>query len=113
MEISALANVSAGRQPTDGPINKDPENSRLRELKDAINSVELDAELNGESTNWWSTVTLHDFTIYVAATNKPYWVEVLHRWQAGRTASEDEQDVDIREKRISLLKFLEITKEHG
>jgi hypothetical protein len=29
-----------------------------------------------------SVVTLAAFRMYVAATNKPYWVEVLHRWEA-------------------------------
>ena len=57
LEISVIANVSANREPTASPIDKDPENSRLRELKDAIDAGELDAEINGEKASVWSKVT--------------------------------------------------------
>jgi len=110
LEISVIANVSAGREPNARPIVGEPENSRLRELKDAIADGEIDAELNGRRANVRSTVTLHDFTIYVAATNKPHWVELLHRWQKVQTPAPDEPSDELKEKRIPLLKFLEIAR---
>ena len=113
LEISVLANVSAGRQPTESPIDKDPEDSRLRELKDAIDAGELDAQNNEYRANAFSTVTLADFELYVAATNKPYWIEVLHRWQAVQNPAPGKPSDELKEKRIPLLKFLEIARSHG
>lgn len=113
LEISVLANVSAGREPTASPIDKDPENSRVRELNDAIDAGHLVAEINGERPNVMSTVTLNEFTLYVAATNKPYWVEVLHRWQLVQNPAPDSSNYELKEKRIPLLKFLEIARKHG
>ena len=113
LEISVIANVSAGREPNARPIVGDPENSRLRELKDAISDGELDAELNGRRANVRSTVTLQGFTIYVAATNKPHWIELLYRWQKVQAPLESELSNELKEKRIPLLRFLEIAKQHG
>jgi len=111
LEISVIANVSVGREPTDIPIDKDPENSRFRELKDAIDTDEMDSDLHGDCANFLSTVTLDEFTMYVAATNKPYWIEVLHRWQAAQPLSH--QQGEKLKRRIPLLEFLEIAKMHG
>ena len=87
LEISILANVSAGLDPYHSPIDSDPALSRLRELKDAILTNELDATINGEKPNVWSTVTLRDFDLYVA-TNKTHWNEILQRWRKRQDANE-------------------------
>jgi len=81
VEIYVLANASAHQEPTALPVDKDPQLTRLREMKDAIKLGELDAALNGERPNAMSTISLESFQQYVSATNKPYWVEVLQRWQ--------------------------------
>jgi len=82
VEIYVLANASANLEtPTTSPTDQEPQLTRLRELRDAIENEELDAQLNLEKP-MWSTVTLRDFEQYVAATSKFYWQEVLHRWQA-------------------------------
>lgn len=111
LEISVIANISAHREPNASPIAGEPENSRLRELKDAIDEGHLDAEINGPKPNATSTVTLKDFVLYVAATNKTYWKELLDRWQAVQILSDDPSDE--LKKRIPLLEFLEIAKMHG
>lgn len=82
IEIYVLANASSGIDPVALPVDKDPQLTRLRALKDAITRDELDATINGERPNAMSTVSLHSFEKYVAATHKQYWNEVLHRWQA-------------------------------
>lgn len=86
VEIYVLANASAHQEPTALPVDKDPQLTRLREMKDAITLGELDATLNGERPNAMSTISLESFQQYVAATNKPYWVEILHRWQARQSS---------------------------
>lgn len=101
LEISILANVSAGLDPYHSPIDSDPALSRLRELKDAILTNEIDASLNGEHPNVMSTITLREFELYVSATNKPYWVEVLHRWQS-RHSKEVSSEAVSKSKRIRL-----------
>lgn len=113
LEISVIANVSAGREPTESPIDKDPANSRLRELKDAIDTGSLEAEKNGSRPNVNSTVTLEDFEKFVSQANKQYWVEVVRRWQGGQAPSGDELKEELKEKRIPLLRFLEIAGRHG
>jgi hypothetical protein len=82
LEISVIANVSAGRESTAMPIDSDPENSRLRELKDAIEQGTLDATLKKGRGDMWAKVALGAFNDFVAASNKPYWIKVLDRWEA-------------------------------
>lgn len=87
VEIYVLANASAHQEPTALPVDKDPQLSRLRELKDAITRGELDAAINGERPNVMSAISLESFEQYVAATNKPYWVEVLQSWQKRQSSA--------------------------
>jgi len=101
LEIYVLANVSVGRDSADTEIKKEPELSRLRELKDAITLGELDATINGERPNVRSTVSFQSFQQYVAATNKSYWVEILQRWQARQNYNNSSPDPEIP------LKYLE------
>lgn len=82
LEISVIANVSAGRESTAMPIDSDPENSRLRELKDAIEQDLLIATLKDGNVDVWAKVNLGAFRDYVTASSKPYWIEVLRRWEA-------------------------------
>ena len=113
LEISVLANLSAHREPNASPISGEPENSRLRELKDAIDAGDLEAELNGPKPNVMSTVTLKDFEQCIAATNKPYWIEVLNRWQLVQKPPAGELAAAFKRKRIPLLEFIEIANESG
>lgn len=113
LEIYVLANASGGVDPIALPVDKDPQLTRLRELKDAITRDELDATLNGERPNVMSTVTLQSFEQYVAATNKQYWQEVLHRWQARqRRESDNDSQVPIS-SRISLIDLAKEAEKRG
>ena len=111
LEISVIANLSAHREPNASPIAGEPENSRLRELKDAIEAGQFDAEINGPKPNVMSTVTFADFEMYVAATNKPYWVEVLHCWQLVQNPPAGKLAEALKAKRIPLLTFLDLVRE--
>ena len=83
LEISVIANVSAGREPTDFPIAKDPENTRFRQLKDAVNTGDLKAaDLHGDRANAMTAVTIYEFRQFARRTGKDYWEEVLARWEA-------------------------------
>lgn len=87
LEIYVIANAASGTNPNALPVVDDPQLTRLRELKDAITLGELDATINGARPNVWSTVSLQSFEQYVAATNKPYWMEILQRWQERQSSS--------------------------
>ena len=102
LEIYVLANASSGVDPIALPVDKDPQLTRLRELKDAITRDELDATLNGDRPNVMSTISLQSFEQYVSATNKLYWVEVLHRWQA-RQNKEPNQQANTRKERANVI----------
>lgn len=114
VEIYVLANASANVEPTATPVDRDPQLSRLRELKDAIARGELDARINGARPNAMSTVALSKFRQYVAATNKPYWIEVLHRWEA-RQALEPTGQVNLSQQnfRMSLRELHVLAIERG
>lgn len=87
LEISVLANVSAGREATDFPIAKDPENARFRQLKDAVNTGELNAaDLHGDRAGIMTAITIDEFRKFVKQSGRNYWVEVLERWDAKQPA---------------------------
>ena len=118
LEISILANVSDGLDPYNSPIDSDPALSRLRELKDAILTDGIDASINGERPNVKSTVSLKSFKQYVAATNKPYWVEVLQRWEARQKRDQKPKEPDVPElpttlKELYKTDFPECLKQSG
>jgi len=88
VEISALANVSAGREPTDFPIANDPENARFRQLKDAVNTGELKAaDLHGDRANVMTAITIDEFRKFANRAGKDYWKAVLARWGAKQPAA--------------------------
>lgn len=90
VEISVLANVSTHLPATHVPINKDPENARFRQLKDAVNTGELKAvDMHGDRANAMTSVTIDAFERYARKSGKKYWLAVLRRWEKKQSVADE------------------------
>ncbi len=99
-EIYVIANLSVGRTPHDLPIDRDPQLTRLRLLKDAIQDGQLLATLEGEKPNAWATVTPGELRKFAEKKRHSDLLAVVERWTALHKGDEDKPS--IQEVRLQL-----------
>jgi hypothetical protein len=113
LEIYVIANLSVGRTPHDMPIDRDPQLTRLRLLKDAIRDGQLLATLEGEKPNAWATVTPGELRKFAEKKRHSDLLAVVERWTALHKGDEDKPSIQEVRLRLAALRTAGVQLRNG
>ncbi len=104
LEFYVLANLSVGEEPHNLPINRDPQLSRLRLLKDAAQDGRL--RYQGDAPNLFATVQLDDFVTYAEGAEIDAFKQLGEKWRATHAAEPERAQITPRnEARLRLARL--------
>jgi hypothetical protein len=111
LELYVIACLSVGVEAT-LPVEQEPQLSRLRFLKDAIVSGELEATLarsSPDAPDVWATVTRSDLEFFAKARKHGDLVQLVQKWKQTERERPDVRSADV--KAGVLLRLAELRRE--